>query len=60
MVVLEKGAVSYGEVPLKVREKVTRWCHEKYLRKQDMIFYKANKVPTRRPRGNAGANRWSL
>jgi len=28
----------------QIREKVTRWCHEKYLRKKDMIFYKANKV----------------
>lgn len=29
---------------LQVREKITLWCHEKYMRAQDMIFYKANKV----------------
>lgn len=29
---------------LQVREKITRWCHEKYLRPRQMIFYKANKV----------------
>ena len=28
----------------KLREKITLWCHEKYMRAQDMIFYKANKV----------------
>ena len=29
---------------VQVREKVTRWCHDKYLRPGDMVFYKANKV----------------
>lgn len=29
---------------LQVREKITLWCHDKYMRAQDMIFYKANKV----------------
>mmetsp|Transcript_60316 Transcript_60316/g.141112 ORF Transcript_60316/g.141112 Transcript_60316/m.141112 type:complete len:693 (+) Transcript_60316:67-2145(+) len=29
---------------LQVREKITLWCHEKYMRPKDMIFYKANKV----------------
>mmetsp|Transcript_28071 Transcript_28071/g.91023 ORF Transcript_28071/g.91023 Transcript_28071/m.91023 type:complete len:656 (-) Transcript_28071:213-2180(-) len=28
----------------EVREKITLWCHDKYMRKNDMIFYKANKV----------------
>ena len=28
----------------QVREKITCWCHEKYMRKDDMVFYKANKV----------------
>jgi ATP-binding cassette subfamily D (ALD) long-chain fatty acid import protein len=28
----------------QVREKVTRYCHEMYMRPKDMIFYKANKV----------------
>jgi len=28
----------------QVREKLTNWCHEKYMRPKDMIFYKANKV----------------
>eukprot|EP00656_Telonema_subtile_P013522 TRINITY_DN16867_c0_g1_i3.p1 TRINITY_DN16867_c0_g1~~TRINITY_DN16867_c0_g1_i3.p1 ORF type:complete len:627 (+),score=139.63 TRINITY_DN16867_c0_g1_i3:101-1981(+) len=27
-----------------VREKLTNWCHTKYLRTNDMIYYKANKV----------------
>ena len=25
---------------LQVREKITLWCHDKYMRAQDMIFYK--------------------
>mmetsp|Transcript_67939 Transcript_67939/g.178165 ORF Transcript_67939/g.178165 Transcript_67939/m.178165 type:complete len:698 (+) Transcript_67939:136-2229(+) len=29
---------------LEVREKVTRWCHDMYMRPVDLIFYKANKV----------------
>ncbi|CAE7742210.1 Abcd3 [Symbiodinium pilosum] len=29
---------------LQVREKITQWCHEKYMRPKEMIFYKANKV----------------
>jgi hypothetical protein len=28
----------------QVREKVTRWCHNHYMRPGDMVFYKANKV----------------
>lgn len=28
----------------QVREKITRWCHESYMRPLDMIYYKANKV----------------
>ena len=28
----------------EVRERVTSWCHDKYMRDKDMIFYKANKV----------------
>eukprot|EP00930_Biecheleria_cincta_P097980 TRINITY_DN89663_c0_g1_i1.p1 TRINITY_DN89663_c0_g1~~TRINITY_DN89663_c0_g1_i1.p1 ORF type:complete len:701 (-),score=92.94 TRINITY_DN89663_c0_g1_i1:43-2112(-) len=28
----------------QVREKITRWCHESYMRPFDMIYYKANKV----------------
>lgn len=28
----------------QVREKITNWCHTKYMRPVDMIFYKANKV----------------
>jgi len=27
-----------------VREKMTYWCHNQYMRSKDMIFYKANKV----------------
>jgi ABC-type uncharacterized transport system fused permease/ATPase subunit len=39
----------------QVREKITKWCHDQYLRKNDMIFYKANKVRARaRARGRAG------
>mmetsp|Transcript_86988 Transcript_86988/g.153813 ORF Transcript_86988/g.153813 Transcript_86988/m.153813 type:complete len:692 (-) Transcript_86988:17-2092(-) len=33
-----------SSLKLQVREKITRWCHEKYMRPMDMIFYKANKV----------------
>eukprot|EP00931_Biecheleriopsis_adriatica_P055638 TRINITY_DN32940_c0_g1_i1.p1 TRINITY_DN32940_c0_g1~~TRINITY_DN32940_c0_g1_i1.p1 ORF type:complete len:708 (+),score=115.62 TRINITY_DN32940_c0_g1_i1:77-2125(+) len=29
---------------LQVREKITRWCHDKYMRPIDMVYYKANKV----------------
>eukprot|EP00931_Biecheleriopsis_adriatica_P006096 TRINITY_DN107552_c0_g1_i1.p1 TRINITY_DN107552_c0_g1~~TRINITY_DN107552_c0_g1_i1.p1 ORF type:complete len:675 (-),score=112.12 TRINITY_DN107552_c0_g1_i1:200-2224(-) len=29
---------------LEVREKVTRWCHERYLRPEAKIFYLANRV----------------
>jgi len=28
----------------EVREKITLWCHERYMRPNDMIYYKANKV----------------
>eukprot|EP01065_Artemidia_motanka_P016367 TRINITY_DN2006_c3_g1_i2.p1 TRINITY_DN2006_c3_g1~~TRINITY_DN2006_c3_g1_i2.p1 ORF type:complete len:690 (+),score=279.97 TRINITY_DN2006_c3_g1_i2:81-2072(+) len=35
-----------GTLKLQIREKVTRWAHEKYMRPKDMIFYKANKVGT--------------
>mmetsp|Transcript_7314 Transcript_7314/g.17695 ORF Transcript_7314/g.17695 Transcript_7314/m.17695 type:complete len:688 (+) Transcript_7314:46-2109(+) len=28
----------------QVREKLTNWCHNKYMRPKDMIYYKANKV----------------
>lgn len=27
-----------------VRERITKWVHDKYMRPHDMIFYKANKV----------------
>merc|ERR1712195_25062 len=27
-----------------IREKLTKWCHSKYMRPRDMIYYKANKV----------------
>lgn len=29
---------------VQVRESVTLWCHENYMRPNDMIFYKANRV----------------
>lgn len=29
---------------LQVREKITRWCHEVYMRPGDMTYYKANRV----------------
>lgn len=29
---------------LNVRERITRWCHDKYMTPQKMVFYKANKV----------------
>jgi len=29
---------------LEVREKITRWCHDAYMRPGGMIFYKANRV----------------
>jgi ABC-type uncharacterized transport system fused permease/ATPase subunit len=28
----------------RVRQKMTIWCHDKYMRTNEMIFYKANKV----------------
>ena len=33
---------------LQVREKITQWCHEKYMRPKEMIFYKAWMLPTER------------
>jgi ABC-type uncharacterized transport system fused permease/ATPase subunit len=38
----------------QVREKITKWCHDQYLRKNDMIFYKANKVRARARAMSAG------
>jgi len=33
-----------SSLKLDIREKVTLWCHAKYMRPKDMIYYKANKV----------------
>ncbi|CAE8585635.1 unnamed protein product [Polarella glacialis] len=33
-----------SSLKLQVREKITTWCHTQYMRPEDMIFYKANKV----------------
>mmetsp|Transcript_29814 Transcript_29814/g.68686 ORF Transcript_29814/g.68686 Transcript_29814/m.68686 type:complete len:702 (+) Transcript_29814:136-2241(+) len=33
-----------SSLKLDIREKVTLWCHEKYMRSKEMIYYKANKV----------------
>lgn len=29
---------------LNLRERITHWCHDKYMRPKEMVFYKANKV----------------
>mmetsp|Transcript_67432 Transcript_67432/g.140900 ORF Transcript_67432/g.140900 Transcript_67432/m.140900 type:complete len:735 (-) Transcript_67432:260-2464(-) len=33
-----------GSLRTQVRESLTTWCHEYYMRPKDMIFYKANRV----------------
>lgn len=47
------GLLKYyiGLLRLEVRERVTHWCHEAYLRPQDMVYYRANHVARSRVEG---------